>query len=61
MFGNEIYKTSDLTGFNWSEVPCVLFEMGFIINKTDDYNLNDPAYQKKFMQGVADGIDTYYK
>lgn len=61
MFGNEIYKTSDLTGFNWSEVACVLFEMGFISNKTDDYNLNDPAYQKKFMQGVADGIDAYYK
>ena len=61
MFGNEIYKTSDLTGFNWSEVPCVLFEMGFISNKTDDNNLNDSAYQKKFMQGVADGIDAYYK
>lgn len=54
-------KKSDLTGFNWSEVPCVLFEMGFISNKTDDYNLNDPAYQKKLMQGIADGIDTYYK
>lgn len=61
MFGYKLYKTETLTGFNWSEVPCVLFEMGFISNKTDDYNLNDPAYQKKFMQGVADGIDAYYK
>lgn len=61
MLGSEIYKTSELTGFNWSEVPCVLFEMGFMSNKTDDYNLNDTAYQKKFMQGVANGLDDYFK
>lgn len=61
MFGKEIYKTDNLTGFNWSEVPNVLFEMGFVTNETDDYNVNNPSYQKKFMNAVADGLDTYLK
>lgn len=61
MFGSEIYKTDSLTGFNWSEVPNVLFEMGFVTNKTDDYNVNKSSYQKKFMNAVADGLDEYLK
>lgn len=61
MFGSEIYKTDNLTGFNWSKVPCVLFEMGFVSNKTDDYNVNKTSYQKKFMNAVADGLDAYLK
>ena len=41
-----IYR-SDLTGFNWSKVPVVLIEMGFMTNPAEDVLLSEPAYQQK--------------
>ena len=43
----------DLTGFNWSEVPCVLLEMGFLSNAQEEANMIDPAYQDKIVEGIA--------
>ncbi|MGN1008521.1 MAG: N-acetylmuramoyl-L-alanine amidase [Butyricicoccus sp.] len=47
---------TDLTGFNWSEVPCVLLEMGFLTNAAEEANLIDPAYQDKIAHGVAEAL-----
>lgn len=46
----------DMTGFNWSKVPVVLVEMGFMSNPTEDKLLNDDSYQNKLAQGLSDGI-----
>ena len=46
----------DLTGFNWSEVPCVLLEMGFLTNAAEEANLIDPAYQDSIVLGVAQAV-----
>ena len=46
----------DLTGFNWSEVPCVLLEMGFLTNAAEEANLIDPAYQDSIALGVAQAV-----
>lgn len=51
----------DITGFNWSSVPTILPELGFMTNPTEDRLLNDPAYQSKLAEGMADGIDAYAK
>ncbi len=57
---NNIYQRSDLTGFNWSTVPAVLLEMGFMTNPEEDRNLSDKTYQEKMMKAVANSIKTYF-
>lgn len=47
---------SDMTGFNWSKVPVILVEMGFLSNSDEDRKLSDPNYQVKLVGALADGI-----
>ena len=56
MYNRGISVRSDLTGFNWSKVPIVLVEMGFMSNHEEDILLSDDAYQNKLAQGLNDGI-----
>lgn len=58
---NGIFERGDLTGFNWSKVPVVLIEMGFMSNYNEDLMMSNPEYQRKMMQSVADGIEIYLK
>lgn len=51
-----IAQRSDLTGFNWSKVPVVLVEMGFMSNPEEDRLLNDDSYENKLAQGLCNGI-----
>lgn len=46
----------DMTGFNWSKVPVVLIEMGFLSNPREDKLLNSPNYQAKIAAALARGI-----
>ena len=48
-----LQERSDLTGFNWSDVPVILVEMGFMSNPTEDKQLRTPAYQDKIVQGLV--------
>ncbi len=57
--GNGISYREDLSGFNWSKVPTVLLEMGFMTNKEDDLNLSDEKYLKDMMKNVSNGIYEY--
>lgn len=47
---------SDLTGFNWSDVPVVLPELGYMTNATEDRLLATEAYRDKIVQGLARAI-----
>lgn len=51
-----ISERNDLTGFNWSKVPVVLVEMGFMSNPEEDKLLNDYSYQDKLALGLCKGI-----
>ncbi|WP_102399596.1 N-acetylmuramoyl-L-alanine amidase family protein [Haloimpatiens massiliensis] len=46
----------DMTGFNWSKVPVVLVEMGFLSNSKEDKLLNSTEYQAKIATALANGI-----
>jgi N-acetylmuramoyl-L-alanine amidase len=46
----------DVTGFNWSNVPVVLTEVGFLTNRGDDRLLNQDSYQQRAAQGIAAGV-----
>ena len=54
-----IFKSDNYTGLNWSAVPCILVEMGFMSNAKEDMKLNDPAYQAKLVEGMVAGICDY--
>ena len=53
------FKFDTYTGLNWSTVPCVMVEMGFMSNPDEDVRLNDPAYQAKLVEGMVNGICAY--
>ncbi len=50
---------TDLSGFNWAEVPSILVECGFMSNPVEDRLLASPHYQDKVAQGIADGVLAY--
>ena len=56
---NGIFERDDITGFNWSTVPVVILEMGFMSNYCEDKMLCDTNYQKKLMSIVADSLEIY--
>jgi len=56
---NGITARDDLTGFNWSKVPVVLVEAGFLSNPEEDRLLNKPEFQQKITQGIFNGIKKY--
>ena len=56
-----VVTRSDLSGFNWSTVPTVLVEMGFMSNSAEDRELNNAAYQEKLARGLADGVVEYLR
>ena len=58
---NDIYQRSDLTGFNWSKVPVVLVEMGFMSNPEEDQKMAETSYQEKMMKSVAEGAQLYFE
>jgi N-acetylmuramoyl-L-alanine amidase len=54
-----IVKRADIAGFNWSRVPVILVETGFLSNSVEDRLLASPHYQDKVAVGIADGITAY--
>ncbi|HEY8803822.1 MAG TPA: N-acetylmuramoyl-L-alanine amidase [Clostridium sp.] len=56
-----VVERDDMTGFNWSKVPVILVEMGFLSNVNEDRLLNTDAYRDKIAKGLADGIDNALK
>ena len=48
-----VVERSDLTGFNWADVPVVLAETGFMTNPRERRLLESAAYQSKLARGLA--------
>lgn len=56
MFNRGLITRNDQTGFNWSKVPIMTVEMGFLSNPDEDKLLSTPAYQEKIAIGLYLGI-----
>ena len=55
-----IVSRDDMTGFNWSEIPVALIELGFLSNAAEDEQMQVSGFQKMMATGIADGIDDYF-
>ncbi|MHB0866469.1 MAG: N-acetylmuramoyl-L-alanine amidase family protein [Thermoleophilia bacterium] len=53
-------ERSDITGFNWADVPAVLVEAGFLSNPGEDQLLNTADYQQQVARGLLAGIKAYF-
>jgi N-acetylmuramoyl-L-alanine amidase len=47
---------SDLTGFNWANVPAILVETGFLTNPAERRRLESSAYQWRVARGLVAGV-----
>ncbi|MDO4478515.1 MAG: RICIN domain-containing protein [Lachnospiraceae bacterium] len=56
-----ILTGDDMTGINWATMPVTIVEMGFMSNPTDDIYMASAAGQAAIVQGLANGVDAYYK
>ncbi len=54
-----IVERSDMLGFNWSDVPVVLAEVGFLTNPDEDRRLTAPEYQQQVARALATGVAGY--
>lgn len=50
---------SDLTGFNWANVPAILIETGFMTNPGEARLLRTSAYQLEVARGIAAGAAAF--
>jgi N-acetylmuramoyl-L-alanine amidase len=55
----DLSPRSDMAGFNWSDVPVFLSEMGFMTNQAEDTLLATDAYQDKIVEALTRATLTY--
>jgi N-acetylmuramoyl-L-alanine amidase len=52
---------SDLTGFNWANVPAILVETGFMSNPQESALLRTAAYEEKVARGLVAGVSAFVR
>lgn len=54
-----LVQRSDLTGFNWANVPVILVECGFMTNPAERRLLQSAPYQLKVARGLVAGAEAF--
>lgn len=54
-----LVERSDLTGFNWANVPAILVEAGFMSNPSERQLLQSREYQWKMARGFTAGVAAF--
>ena len=55
-----IYKSYNYMSLNYSTVPALMIEMGYLSSKVEDPLLNTDEYQMKLAQGLMNGIQSAF-
>lgn len=56
-----IQANDTMTGINWSSIPVIILEMGFMTNEQDDLNMADLSFRERMTDGIVQGIHEYYE
>ena len=56
-----VFLRDTYTMNNWSTVPCILVEMGYMSNYEEDEKLNSPEYQLLLVEGMVEGVCRYFE
>jgi N-acetylmuramoyl-L-alanine amidase len=51
-----IHTRTDLSGFNWSQIPVVLLELGYLTNPIEESYLVDKSFQANISTAIARGV-----
>ena len=55
-----VHVSDTYSGLNWSTVPSILVEMGYMSNPEEDRLLCSPNYQAKLVEGMVKGLEAYF-
>ncbi|MBR3504619.1 MAG: N-acetylmuramoyl-L-alanine amidase [Clostridia bacterium] len=55
-----IHVRDNYSGLNWSTVPSILVEMGYMSNPEEDRLLCSAAYQALLVDGMVKGLENYF-
>ena len=55
-----VFVSDTMTGMNWSTVPVIILEVGFMSNAAEDQLMQGETVQHNMAQGIANGIDKYF-
>lgn len=55
-----VFRRDTYSGLNWSKVPAVLVECGYMSNPREDELLSTSEYQEKLALGMALGLTDYF-
>src|SRR3954452_4888334 len=56
-----IVRRSDITGFNWADVPVVLTEVGFLTNPSEDRRLSSARGERRAARGLERGVRAFVR
>ncbi len=59
--GASVSINRTFSGLNWSRVPSVLIEMGYMSNPQDDRLMNKPEYQQRLAEAMAQGAVAFLR
>ncbi len=54
-------ENNKLAEVNYSEIPVVIMQLGFMSNKDEDAKLQTDEYRNKLAIAICDGIENYFK
>ena len=54
------HKSYNYMSLNYSAVPALMIEMGYLSSKVEDPLLNTDEYQMKLAQGLLNGIQSAF-
>ena len=54
-----LIQRSDLTGFNWADVPAILVETGYVTNPVESRRLHSASYETRVARGLVAGIAAF--